>query len=262
MYLILALLLAYICNMLKAIAIDDEADALELIKKQIGQHCPDIELAATCASGFEGVKSIHKHKPDVIFLDIDMPGMTGFQMLDMFEDIDFEVIFTTAYDKYAVDAFRISAIGFLLKPIDNEELINAVNRLNTRREEYLFKKHYDKLRYNLNEKNTNKQIAFPTSEGFEFINSQEIVYCKADGNYTRVYLTDSSKRIFSRLLKETEALIESYRFCRIHQSYLVNLDYVKKYKRGDGGTVLLSNAESLPVSRHFKEDFLAKVYRK
>jgi len=259
---LLALALVYICNMLKAIAIDDEKDALEIITNQIGQHCSDIDLVDTCASGFEGVKSIHTHKPDVIFLDVDMPAMNGFQMLEMFEEVDFEVIFTTAYDQYAVDAFRISAIGFLLKPIDSEELVNAVNRLSTRHEEHLFKQHYDKLLHNLNEQNTNKQIAFPTREGFEFIYSEEIVYCEADGNYTKLYLTDGSKRMFSRLLKETEALIESYRFCRIHQKYLINLDYVKKYKRGDGGTVVLSNKQSLPVSRYFKEVFLTKIHRK
>lgn len=255
----LVLALFYICNMLKAIAIDDEADALEIITNQIGQHCSDIDLVDTCTSGFEGVKSIHTHKPDVIFLDVDMPQMTGFQMLEMFEEIDFEVIFTTAYDQYAVDAFRISAIGFLLKPIDSEELVNVVNHLSTRREEHLFKRHYDKLRYNLNQKNTNKQIAFPTQDGFEFIYSQEIVYCEADGNYTTIYLADGSKQVFSRLLKETETLIESYRFCRIHKSYLINLDHLKKYKRGDGGSVKLSNGKLLPVSRHYKEFFLTKI---
>ncbi len=246
--------------MLKAIIIDDEQEARDTLIKGLKVNCPDINIIDVCESGIAGVKSIRKHQPDVVFLDIDMPGMNGFEMLEMIENIDFEVIFTTAHDAYAVQAFRISAIGYLLKPISKKELTETVDRLVARRTESYFKQHFEALKHNLDHNNPKKRIAFPIQEGYEFIDSEEIIYCEADGSYTHVHLsTETKSRLYSRPLKEIEQLLAKYHFCRIHHSYVINLNHISKYIKGDGGSVKMSNKKELPVSRTRKHELLERI---
>ncbi len=246
--------------MLKAIIIDDEQNAIDLLLDEIEKNCPEIKVIDTCCSGMEGAKSIRKHQPDVVFLDIDMPGLNGFQVMEVVEDMDFEVIFITAYNQYVLEALRLSAIDYLLKPIGEEELITAVQRLlRHKRAARYFKRHYKALTYNLNEDNVLKKVAFPTQEGYEFIASKDILYCKADSNYTTVHLNNDTRRVYSRSLKATEEILESYYFYRIHNSHLINLNHIRKYIRGDGGWVVMTNNEKLSVSRQYKRGLLKLI---
>jgi len=241
-------------QMLKAIIIDDEQDAIDMLLGELKNHCPDIEVVYTCNSGIDGAKSIHQYKPDVIFLDIDMPGMNGFEMLEVIGNIDFGVIFTTAFNQYAIQAIRISAIDYLLKPIDETELIKAVERLKKYNQTEQNQR-YETLLHNIDPKNKRKKIVFSTQSSHEFINSEDIIYCEADGNYTNVYLINNKKRTYSGLLKKTQKSLENFHFFRIHHKYLVNLDHVNEYIKQEN-SVKMSNEMTLPVSRHNKEKLL------
>jgi len=245
--------------MLKAIIIDDEQDALNMLLDEIKRHCPNIQVVDTCDSGIEGIKSIQKHKPDVIFLDIDMPGMNGFEMLEIIEPIDFGVIFTTAFNQYAIQALRISAIDYLLKPIDDTQLTEAVQRLVQQHQtKQNHQQYYDTLLYNMNPKNVHKKIAFSTQSSHEFIDSERIIYCEADGSYTHVHLIDNEKRTYSRPLKSVQKLLEGYHFFRIHHSYLTNLKHITEYLKQDN-SVKMTNDIILPVSRNNRDDLLRRM---
>ncbi len=246
--------------MLKAIIIDDEQDALNILLDEIKRHCTDIEVVDTCDSGIEGAKSIRKHQPDVIFLDIDMPGMNGFEMLEIIGEINFGVIFTTAHNQYAIQALRISAIDYLLKPIDETQLIEAVQRfIKQHQTKHNHQQYYETLLHNMNPKNSRKRIAFSTQSSHEFIDSERIIYCEADGNYTHVYLTNNEKRTYSRQLKFVQKLLEGYHFYRIHHGYLANLNHINKFIKTDGDWVEMTNDKKLPVSRHYKKGLLSRL---
>ena len=245
--------------MLKAIIIDDEQDALNILLDEIKRHCSDIQVVDTCHSGIDGIKSIRKHKPDVIFLDIDMPGMNGFEMLEIIEPIDFGVIFTTAYNQYAIQALRISAIDYLLKPIDETQLTEAVQRLVEQQQTaHDNQQLYRTLLYNMNPENSHKKIAFSTQSSHEFIDSEDIIYCEADGSYTHVHLINKEKRTYSGLLKNTHKRLENYHFFRIHHKYLVNLKHITEYLKQDN-SVKMTNDIILPVSRQRKDELLQLI---
>jgi len=246
--------------MLKAILIDDEKDALEVLLDEIEKHCPEIEVVDTCLSGEEGVKSIRKHTPDVVFLDIDMPGLNGFEVLEKVKNIDFEVVFTTAFEKYAIRAFRLSAIDYLLKPINKTELREATLRLMKHRENIrLFEERYKEFKDNLNQNNPHKKIILSTQKSHDLIALQDILYCEADGNYTTVYLVNVDKKLYSRKIKYIEEILESYNFFRVHTSFLVNLNHIKSYIKGDGGEVQLTNNKKIPVARKRKDELLKQL---
>lgn len=245
--------------MIDAIIVDDESYCCETLEILIGKCCPDIQIVAVCNSGEEALAAIRHHRPQLVFLDIEMPNMNGFELLEKILLVDFALIFTTSYDHYAIKAIRFSALDYLLKPIDRDELQRAVLRVAQRRLaptsqqlELLLQKldHADALR---------KKIALPTMEGLQMVEVHSVVSCSSDGNYTHFILKDSKKITVSRTLKDVEELLEDHGFLRVHHSYLVNLDEILKYVKGEGGYLMMSDGSSVDVSRSKKEILLQKL---
>jgi two-component system LytT family response regulator len=244
---------------LKAILIDDENNSLQNLLQKLTEFCPDVKVIATAQKPEEAILLIRHHKPDVIFLDIEMPRMNGFRMLDELGQYDFDIIFTTAYNHYAVDAIRISAFDYLMKPIAIKELQQAVERL-ARHRQLQVKDKLDVLKTSLsNNKSQDEKIAIPTSEGLEFIVISNILHIESSSNYSKIYLLNGKNILVTRLLKDFEDMLLPYRFYRIHNSHLINLKYIEKYIKGEGGQVRLTNGTLLDVARRKKEEFLKLI---
>jgi two-component system LytT family response regulator len=238
-----------------AIIVDDEKHCRDVLALLLQKYCPQVSLLASCENGKAGVEAITMHRPDIVFLDIEMPGMSGFDMLEACSVTDFELIFTTAYNEYAIKAIRHNALDYILKPVDKDELVQAVERAGKERTARSSGK-VDGLIDYLNKQRTGDRIALPTLEGLQILQSEDIYYCESDGGYTRFFLNTGKVSLISKTLKEVEDVLESKGFCRIHNSYLINLRYVQKYIRGDGGEVIMVNGANIPVSRNKKQDFL------
>jgi two-component system LytT family response regulator len=248
--------------MLRSIIVDDEFKSRESLKALIEKFCDNIQVAAVCQNGDEAIAAIHEHKPDVVFLDIQLQRETGFEILEKLDKIDFEIIFTTAYSEFAVKAFKFSAIDYLLKPIDINELRAAIEKAQKRIVGSISER-MAQLAQNLKGNSfRHARLAIPATDGLVFINVGEILYCEASGNYTNIYMDDSRKFIVSRTLKEYEDLLEEQDFFRIHNSFLINLNSIKKYIRGEGGQVVMSNDKTLDVSKMKKKGFLEKIKMK
>lgn len=246
--------------MIKAILIDDEGHCLETLGILLREYCPQVTVLDQCRSAKKGLEAIEKTKPDLVFLDIEMPSMNGFEMLEQFQEIPFAVIFTTSYDQYAIKAIRFSALDYLLKPIDPKELIVAVQKIQTQKA-LPSAEQFEMLLKQVHHNGTGFQkIAIPTLEGFELIPAEQIVYCKAEDNYTHLYLKNKSKITASRSLKEMEEQLQDFNFfIRVHHSFVVNLNEVTKYVRGEGGYLILTDASTVNVSRSRKEMLLKKL---
>ena len=243
--------------MIRSIIIDDEADGRDGLKLALSKFCPQIEIMALCSSPDEGISCIKSHKPDLVFLDVQMPHKSGFNMLEEIGDFDFEVIFVTAYDSYAIKAIKFSALDYLLKPVDIDELQRAVQKAEERIEQKNSRHNYDSLLKNI--KNYSKKIdklAIPTFEGILFESIKNIIYCEADRNYTNLMMLDNRKIVVSKNLKDFEIMLSDSGFFRIHHAYLINMKHVKKYIKGEGGYVILENNHHIDVSRRKKEAFL------
>lgn len=245
-------------QLLKAILIDDEPECLRSLAHDLGIHCHGVDIVAQCNNGKEAIKLIHTYNPDVLFLDIDMPYINGFDLLEMVPNVDFEVIFTTAFDKYAIQAFRISAVDYLLKPIDTDALIAAVEKVRILREKGNSSKQISFLIQQIKdlENNSVRKIALPTFDGLEFVHMDDILYCQSDGAYTHVYFTNGSKMYISKTLRYLEDALCNFHFFRVHNSYIVNLNHVKQYTKADGGLLVLSNGYKVKVSRSRKDELL------
>jgi two-component system LytT family response regulator len=244
--------------MLKAIIVDDEASGAKGLEKLLNKYCRDSKVLASAATIEEAEQKIKALKPDVVFLDIEMPFGSGFDLLNRIKNIDFEVIFTTAYSQYAIKAFKHNAIDYLLKPIDPDELVNAVNKCEMKKgKETVDLKKIENLFATL--KQTNKIFKLPvhTQEGIIYLETEKVVRVKADGNYSVIYLTGGQKFTSSRTLKEYEEMLPAHEFFRIHKTNLVNLHHVKQYNKGEGGNVLMSDGTLLEVSRYKKTKLLA-----
>lgn len=238
-----------------AIIVDDEKHCREVLEHLLLKHCRDITLLASCADGNEALKVLEVRSPDILFLDIEMPGMNGFELLEKFPDAGFEIIFTTAYNEYAIKAIKHSALDYLLKPIDKEELKIAVQRAIEQKSVKPADRINDLLD-KLNVKRPSKRFAASTMEGLIMVNADDILYCESDSAYCKLVFTDGKSLLLSKTLKDVEESLHQDEFCRIHSSYLVNLNYVKKYIKGEGGEVVMNNGVNLPVSRTRKQDFL------
>jgi two-component system LytT family response regulator len=244
--------------MIDTIIVDDEPYCCEMLSLLLEKHCPEVNVVGTCATGMQAIDEIQKRKPKLVFLDIEMPDMSGFDVLQKLPEINFQIIFATSYDQYAIKAIKFSALDYLLKPIDEEELKEAVKRtiqnllpsLSQQLEILL-----QKIRPTL----VNSKIALPTTEGLQMVPMDTIISCSSDSNYTIFSLKGKQKIVVSRTLKEIEELLDEYSFIRVHHSYLVNLDEVKKYIRGEGGYLLMSDGSSIDVSRSKKEFLLKKL---
>jgi two-component system, LytTR family, response regulator len=245
--------------MLKCIIVDDELKSRESIKILVEEFCDNTMVCASCQNVAEAITAIQSCKPDVVFLDIQMQRETGFDLLQQIAQVDFEVIFTTAFSEYAIKAFKFSAIDYLLKPVDINELRLALQKVEKKRSGSISPR-IEQLLGNLKTNNTQEQkLALPTGDGLVFVKLADILYCEASSNYTFIHTSDGKKHVVSRTLKEYEDLLVEIDFFRIHNSYLVNINVIKKYVRGDGGYVVLTNDVSLDVSKRKKEAFLAKI---
>ncbi len=243
--------------MIKAILIDDERHCNETLQYELGRNCPQISIMAVATSGADGIKAISKHRPDLIFLDVEMPGMSGFEMLRQFDELFFDVIFVTAYDKYAIEAFRCAAIDYLLKPVVSAHLVEAVHRVEERQEDYRQDLHLAALFHNLRSGMRSPRIAIPVGRGVEIINADEISHCSADSNYTHVFMQGGDKYVMARTLKDVAQLLVEADFLRVHQSHLVNMGAVQRYIRDDGGYVVMKDGTKLPIAKRRKEEFLS-----
>ena len=230
---------------MKAIIIDDEKRARISLQLLLAEYCPEVTLVAECENLPEGVKAIHKYQPDLVLLDIEMPGHSGLELLDFFNEneITFSIIFTTAYNEFAIQAFKLSAIDYLLKPIVPEELANAIQRLQKQKEQQ-----FRALTENINTE-TFEKIAIPSGNSYVLIKIADILYIKGEGSYSEVFLKDKSKHLASRNLKNFEDILgKDKRFLRTHKSYIVNFEEVLAYNKSDGGSLEMQNGISIPVS--------------
>lgn len=244
---------------MKAIIIDDEAHCIKALQNDIAMFCPQVDIIDCCRSAKEGMLSIKKHLPDLIFLDVEMPWMNGFEMLEMIPEIHFRIIFTTAYDQFAARAFRVSAVDYLLKPVDGSELQAAVAKA----EEAVRRKqpntHIENFIHNSKSPAIEQRIAIPTRDGFDFIKINDILYCKANGSYTEIMLGNQKQILLSRSLGETEQLLPMEIFERIHHSILVNIQHIKQFIRSSGTFVVMDNGHELNVSKSKKEQLLIRL---
>jgi two-component system, LytTR family, response regulator len=243
--------------MIKALIIDDEKHCSDSLQWQIKNHCPDIEVAAICHNAETGLKAIEKDQPQLVFLDVEMPGMSGFEMLEALPKIDFDIIFTTAYNQYAIRAIRFGALDYLIKPIDKDELMAAVDTLMKRTQRDSLKQ-LNALLTHIRKSNdlSFQKIAFPTLHGYELVPLNNIMACESRSNYTNIHLNNGRNMLVSRTLKEIEEMLDMPPFFRVHNSYLVNLQYAVRYNKGEGGFLVLSDDLTVPVSRNKKEELL------
>ncbi|HNP21333.1 MAG TPA: LytTR family DNA-binding domain-containing protein [Panacibacter sp.] len=245
--------------MISSIIIDDEQHCIDALGADLGKHCPNVEVLAKCASAKEGILAIKKYKPQLIFLDVEMPWMNGFEMLELLDHIDFSIIFTTAYDKFAAKAFRISAVDYLLKPVDAEDLKTAVKKAEEKINSASGVVNIQNLLHNIRQPEQQQKIALPNREGYEFTRVDTILYCSAEGAYTKVFLTGKRSLLISRTLGDIEEMLPYESFIRIHHSTVVNLNAVTHYLRTDGGYVVLNSGEKLMVSKAKKDALLQRL---
>jgi two-component system, LytTR family, response regulator len=244
---------------IRAILIDDELNSLQNLQQKLRGFCPDIDIIAISQKPEEGLLLIKQHQPDVVFLDIEMPRMSGFRMLEELGEYDFDIIFTTAYNHYSIDAIRISAFDYLVKPIGIEDLQQAVDRLHKTRIKQT-KEKIDILKRSLSDnRNQEDKIAISTSEGIEFIPIKSILHIESKSNYSKIYLPENKSITVTKILKDFEEMLLPYNFYRVHNSHLINLNYIKKYIRSEGGHVMLQDGTVIDISRRKKEEFLKMI---
>lgn len=243
--------------MLKAIIIDDERSSRNALRQKLMNHCPEINIIAECENGEEGIKSIEETNPDIIFLDVEMPRMNGFTMLQQLNQHNFEIIFITAYDHYAIKAIKYSALDYLVKPVEVADLKTAVEKVAEKRKKTTGNTALEMLLQNLMNKEKEQHcIAIPSMEGLQFVPTGNIIYLEAQSNYTNFYLINNKKITVAKTLKDFEELLPGSIFIRIHHSYIININCIEKYIKGDGGQVMMKNGVSLDVARRKKEEVL------
>jgi len=251
--------------MITALIIDDEAKGRLALREKLSAYCPQIKIIAEAGNGHEALMLIQHHQPQLIFLDIEMPRMNGFEMLNEIPNKTFHIIFTTAYDQYAIKAIKYAAFDYLLKPIDIEELRIAVDKIAVTiqagyKENDQTKKQVELLYQNMQQpKKQLAKLAIPTLEGLLFYDISDIIHLEANSNYTNIYLLNKTKITASKTLKEFEELLPEDIFFRTHHSHLINLNFIKRYIKGDGGQIELQNGTFVDVARRKKEEFLKAI---
>ena len=244
---------------LSCIILDDESRNVQLLKKLLALHCPEVHVLAIETDALKGIALIRELQPNLLFLDIEMPHINGFEMLRQLEPVNFEVVFVTAYSHYAVEAFEHHAIGYLTKPVNTEKLIAVVNASSERIAQRAFSKNLFTLLESSAKQAMVQKIPLSTTNGLVFVKLADIMYCESSGNYTHFFLAGDAKPILvSRQLGEYEKLLPDSEFTRIHDKYIINLSFIKEYLKGSGGDVVLENGKELPVASRRKEDFLAR----
>lgn len=244
-------------TILRAIIIDDEARSRKALQIALKDYCPSVEIIFIAETPEKGIEAIINNKPDIVFLDVQMPGMSGFDLLSHFPEINFDIVFITAHDHYAIKAIRFSALDYLLKPIQIDELMAAVKKAeekkNNRHTNWQYKSLYENVRSN---HNASGSIAVPTGDGLLFIKTENIIRCEAEGNYVIIYQAGKEKILITKTLGDIESMLNAKEFFRVHNSHLINLSHIKKYVKGDGGYVIMSDNTSVDVSRRKKEEFM------
>jgi len=248
-------------NHIKTILVDDEPRGLASLQKLLQLNCPEVDIVACCSSAKEAKDEIARLSPQLVFLDIVMPGKTGLDLLRDFDEINFEIIFVSAHNKYMTQAFHFSAVDYILKPVDDDLLIEAVKRAGKRIEEKTGGQQIETFLHNIGNKSgaQKMKLSIPSLKGFQVINIQDIIYCEASGNYTNFHLTQHPHICASRPIHEYDELLEDCNFVRIHKSFLVNLEHVKEYIRGEGGSVILSDGQEVEVSRRKKDLLMTRM---
>ena len=244
---------------IKAIIIDDEPDCCESLSILLKRNCPEVNIVATCYSAETALSVINETKPQLVFLDIEMPNMNGFEMLEKLPAIDFELVFTTSYDQYAIKAIRFSALDYLLKPIDREELQKAVKKVANHLQKPLTQQLEILLQKINHSNNSIQRIALPTMEGLKLVPVESIISCASEGNYSIFFMKDKQKIVVSRPLKEIEEMLEEHSFLRVHNSYIVNMNEIDRFIKGEGGYLIMSDSSIVDVSRSKKEMLLKKL---
>jgi len=243
--------------MIRCILIDDESNSLEMMEWLLKTYCPQVKIEAMCNAADRGIEAIHKFRPDVVFLDIEMPHMNGFDMLEQFDKLFFDVVFCTAYDQFAIKAFRYSALNYLLKPVDPEDLKETIRRLEEKKSAPS-QGQIELLLQNIRQ--TNKpgvqRIALTTGDGMIFVPTTDILYCEAESNYTAVVLEGGKKIIVSKVLKEIDEALAGPDFFRVHNSFLININRIRKFVRGDGGYVVMEDGANVSISRSRRQEFM------
>ena len=247
---------------LKTVIVDDESDAVDFIFSIIGEYCPGLEVCGKAYDVKEGVEVIRNMKPDLVFLDVEMPNGTGFDLLTYFPDKEFDVVFITAFNHYAIKAIKFSAVDYILKPININEFIEAVNKVMQKRSNSMFRGN-ENIKALLENLRTGvpSRLAIPTSDGMEYLNPKDIIRIEADRSYSWFFITGNRKILVSKNLKEFQDLLSDRHFFRPHNSYLINLKYVKKYIRKEGGYIEMQDGSEIPVSRNRKDLFLVHMSR-
>ncbi len=242
--------------MLKAILIDDEPDCVRLLAHELATHCPRVQVIGQTTNSEDGLRLIQVMQPDVVFLDIEMPRMNGFQLLEKLGDISFGLIFVTAYNEFAVKAFRFSALDYLLKPIDTRDLQEAIRK--AERQQRIDDRQIALLRNQLHTHQLADKIAVPHQQGVIFLPVAEIIYCESDSNYTKVIATQNRHYLLVRTLREVQTVLEERNFLRVHRQYVINLDHIKLFMKGEGAYLVMSNEVSIPVARNQKEKLVQR----
>jgi two-component system, LytTR family, response regulator len=240
---------------MKAILLDDEPDSTHVLSRLLERHCPDVEVLANCNESEKGLSLIQQHRPDLVFLDIEMPRLNGFQVLEALGDQRFMLIFTTAYDQYAVRAFKYSALDYLLKPIDPQDLVKAVGKARERRE--TDRQQLEILRQQLqpSQRRLQGKIALPNQHGFTFVEVQGIIYVESDGSYSKIFLQNGEVYLVTKAIGEVEEVLDTETFYRAHRQYIINLNFIKEFVRGDGGYVVMKDGKTVSIARNRKEEF-------
>ncbi|MFV0537464.1 MAG: LytR/AlgR family response regulator transcription factor [Dysgonomonas sp.] len=231
-------------NFINSIIVEDEQNNRDNLLHILKEYCPTVHVLACCSSALEGRQQIIELKPDLVFLDIEMPGGDGFSMLESLSELSFEVIFVTAFSNYAVKAIKFSALDYIVKPIDTMELLKAIDKASKKIDEKIENARIANLVENQYKDGNKKVLALPLSDKIEFVEVSNILRCQADGNYTIFYLRNGEKLMISKTLKEYDELLTSFNFLRVHQSHLINLSEVKSFIKTDGGYILMKDGSN------------------
>jgi two-component system LytT family response regulator len=240
-----------------AVIIDDMSDAREALKDELDTHCPEIKLLGEAESVVSGSKLLKTIKPDIVFLDIELQDGTGFDILEIIGDYSFKVIFTTASDEFAIKAFRFSALDYLMKPVDPDELIEAIQKLDGLEEKG--EEQLEVLMHSLNQKKLPEKIALHTLDKIQLVAIKDIISCKADGNYTIFHFEEGANLLVTKTLKEFDEMLKDHAFLRTHQSHLVNMNQVLEYVKTEGGYLKMSNNSEVPVSFRKRAEVIKRL---
>lgn len=248
-------------NRIKAILVDDEPRGLTSLEKLLQMHCPQVDVISCCADVREATDQILKLQPDLVFLDVAMPGQNGFELLKSLPEISFEIIFVTAYNHFMTQAFHYSAVDYLLKPVEEDLLVQSVDRASKRIEQKAGSKQVETFLHNINQQSSPQKfkLCIHSMKGFQVVEIKDIIYCEASSNYTNFFLNNKSMLCASKPIHEYESILADNNFVRIHKSYLINIDYIKEYLRGEGGSVIMEGGHEVEVSRRKKDLLMQKM---